>query len=66
MLKAAQELDAKKREAMYIELQKKVTDDGPYVWMFQNNWVIATRANLRGYPKGLFEDLFFYRTISKV
>jgi len=65
MTKAAQELDAKKREAMYIELQKKVTDDGPYVWMFQNNWVIAMRSNMRGYPKGLFEDLFFYRTISK-
>ena len=43
-----------------------MTDEGPYVWMFQNNWVIAMRSNLRGYPKGLFEDLFFYRTISKV
>jgi len=65
MKRAAQELDGKKREQMYIELQKKVTDDGPYVWMFQNNWVIAMRSNLRGYPKGLFEDQFFYRTISK-
>ena len=65
MTKAAQELNAKKREAMYVDLQKKVTDDGPFVWMFQNNWVIAMRSNLRGYPKGLFEDLFFYRTISK-
>ena len=65
MKKAAQELDAKKREAMYIDLQKRVTDEGPYVWMFQNNWVIAMRSNLRGYPKGLFEDQFFYRTIFK-
>lgn len=65
MTKAAQELDAGKREAMYVDLQKKVTDEGPYVWMFQNNWVIAMRSNLTGYPKGLFEDLFFYRTISK-
>lgn len=65
MSRAAQELDAKKREQMYVDLQKKVTDEGPYVWMFQNNWVVATRANLRGYAKGLFEDLFFYRTVSK-
>lgn len=65
MRRAAQELDGKKREQMYIDLQKKVTDEGPYVWMFQNNWVIAMRSNLQGYPKGLFEDQFFYRTISK-
>ena len=65
MTAAAKELDSKKREQMYIDLQKKVTDEGPYVWMFQNNWVIATRSNLRNYPKGLFEDLFFYRLVTK-
>lgn len=65
MRRGAQELDPKKREQMYIALQKKVTDDGPYVWMFQNNWVVGKRSNVRGYPNGLFEDQFFYRTISK-
>jgi peptide/nickel transport system substrate-binding protein len=65
MRKAAREPDGRRREQMYIDLQRRVTDEGPYVWMFQNRWVVAMRENLRSYPHGLFEDQFIYRGITK-
>jgi peptide/nickel transport system substrate-binding protein len=64
-LAASRELDVKKREAMYVELQKAVTDDGPFIFMFQNKWVIANRSNVHGFKIALFEDLFAYRTVTK-
>jgi peptide/nickel transport system substrate-binding protein len=62
---AAKELDAKKREAMYGTLQKKVTDEGPFVFMFQDATLLASRSNVRGFNPGITEDLNFYRTIRK-
>ena len=41
MLAAAKEVDAAKRAEQYAALQKKVTDDGPYIFMFQNNHQVA-------------------------
>jgi peptide/nickel transport system substrate-binding protein len=35
-LVAAREIDDAKRKAEYEALQRKVTDDGPFVIMFQN------------------------------
>jgi peptide/nickel transport system substrate-binding protein len=65
MLAAAKELDAKKRAEQYAVLQKKVTDEGPYIFMFQNNNQIARRATATGFNPGITEDLNFYRTIRK-
>jgi peptide/nickel transport system substrate-binding protein len=65
MLAAAKELDAKKRADMYADLQKTVTDDGPFIIMFQNTAQIASRVNVKGFKGGLTEDLNFYRTVTK-
>ena len=64
-LAAARELDAKKREAMYVALQKQVTEEGPFVLMFQNTSQVARRAPVSGFNPGITEDLNFYRTIRK-
>ncbi len=65
MLAAAKELDAKKRAQQYEVLQKKVTDEGPFILMFQNNNQVARRATASGFNPGITEDLNFYRTIKK-
>ena len=62
---AAQELDGKKREQMYAEMQKTVTDEGPFVIMFQNVNQIAERTNVKGFKPGITEDMNFYRLITK-
>jgi peptide/nickel transport system substrate-binding protein len=64
-LAAAKEIDTEKRKAEYAALQKKVTDEGPFVIMFQNANQVASRANVKGFKTGLFEDFNFYRTITK-
>jgi peptide/nickel transport system substrate-binding protein len=62
---AAKEIDTSKRKQDYETLQKEVTDDGPFGWMFQNVNRIAIRANVQGFRLGLFEDLNYYRTATK-
>jgi peptide/nickel transport system substrate-binding protein len=62
---AARETDPKKREQMYAELQKKITDEGPYILMFQPLTPVAARANVQGYKPGIVEDTYFFRTITK-
>jgi peptide/nickel transport system substrate-binding protein len=62
---AVKETDPKKRDQMYAELQKKITDEGPYILMFQPLTPVATRANVKGYSPGIVEDTYFFRTITK-
>jgi peptide/nickel transport system substrate-binding protein len=62
---AAKELDTAKRVAMYEDLQKKVTDDGPFILMFQTEQPVAARKNVTGFKAGLTEDLTFYRLTAK-
>ena len=62
---AVKETDPKKRDQMYAELQKKITDEGPYILMFQPLTPVATRANVKGYKPGIVEDTYFFRTIMK-
>ncbi|HEY2619018.1 MAG TPA: ABC transporter substrate-binding protein [Acetobacteraceae bacterium] len=62
---AVQEIDPVKRNAMYAELQKVLTDDGPYILMFQPSNEVASRASVKGYSPGIVEDLYFFRTITK-
>ncbi len=64
-LAAAKEVDTEKRKAEYAAIQKKVTDEGPFVIMFQNANQVASRANVKGFKTGLFEDFNFYRTVTK-
>jgi peptide/nickel transport system substrate-binding protein len=62
---AAQEANPEKRKAMYEELQKQVTDDGPFIIMFQPTNQVASRVNVLGYKPGIIEDEYFFRTIAK-
>ena len=62
---AVKETDPKKRDAMYAELQKKITDEGPYILMFQPLTAVATRKNVSGYKPGIVEDMYFFRSIAK-
>ena len=64
-LAAAKETDRKKRDMMYSDLQKKITDEGPYILMFQPLTVVASRKNVTGYNPGIVEDIYFFRTVSK-
>ncbi len=64
-LAASKEPDAKKREQMYQDLQKKVTDDGPFILMFQDKYPVAMRSNVKGFKLGIFADFNYYRTASK-
>ena len=65
MKAAAQEADPAKRKVMYEELQKQVTDEGPFIIMFQPATQVASRVNVQGYKPGIIEDEFFFRTITK-
>ena len=62
---AARQSDPAKRKEMYAELIKKITDEGPYILMFQPANQVASRANVKGYKPGIVEDLYFFRTITK-
>jgi len=62
---AVLELDADKRAAMYIEMQKKIQDDSPFVIMFQSTEQAALRSNIKGFVSGPTFDTVFYRNITK-
>ena len=66
MLAAAKEVDTEEAQGeRYAALQKKVTDEGPYIFMFQNDNQVASRATATGFNPGITEDLNFFRTIRK-
>jgi peptide/nickel transport system substrate-binding protein len=62
---AAKEPDEAKREADYIELQKKVLDDGAYAIMFQSISQRADRSNVKGYVQGSSADVTYYNLTTK-
>jgi peptide/nickel transport system substrate-binding protein len=64
-LAAAKEVDTEKRKKEYEDLQKKVTDDGPFILMFQDANPVAMRSNIKGFKLGLFADFNYYRTVTK-
>ena len=65
LLAANATVERDKRKAAYEALQKQVTDDGPFILMFQPANQVASRVNVSGYKPGIIEDLYFYRTITK-
>jgi peptide/nickel transport system substrate-binding protein len=62
---ARQELDATKREQMYLTLQKNVQQDSPFVFMFQQVAQAALRSNVEGFISGPSFDQVFYRDVVK-
>lgn len=64
-LAAAREPDNGQRAAIYADLQQQVTEEGPYILLFQNSNQLAHRARVSGFTPGITEDLDFFRTIRK-
>ncbi len=62
---ARNELDLAKREALYIDLQKRLQREGPYVILFQQNEQVARQKNVEGFVSGSNFDLVFYRNVTK-
>jgi len=62
---AAQEADEETRKADYIELQKKVLDEGPYIIMFQSISQRADRSNVKGFVQGSSADVTYYNLATK-
>ncbi len=62
---AASESDEATRKADYIELQKKVLDEGPYIIMFQSTSQRADRATVAGYVQGSSADVTYYNLTTK-
>lgn len=60
---AAQELNSDKRKDAYAALMKKLTDEGPFIIMFQNTFQEAFRTNVKGYYASV--DYDNYRTVTK-
>jgi peptide/nickel transport system substrate-binding protein len=62
---AVREKDTEKRKQMYIDIQKEVQRDGPFVIMFQPTKQVAMRKNVQGFVHGPTFDVVYYRLVSK-
>ncbi len=62
---AARERDPDKRKAMYLDIQRKLQEDGPFVIMFQSTELVARRANVSGFVSGPTYDTVYYRLVAK-
>jgi len=62
---ALSEQDPAKREAMYLDLQKAMQQEAPFVIMFQAVKQIAMAANVKGFVNGAASDFVYYRLVRK-
>ncbi len=62
---ARQEIDADKRKELYLQIQRNVQQDSPFVFMFQNVAQSALRSNVDGFISGPSFDQVFYRNVTK-
>jgi peptide/nickel transport system substrate-binding protein len=62
---AKSESDPTKRNAMYIDLQKKVQASSPIIVMFQAAEQVAMSPKVKGYVNGPTSDFVFFRLVSK-
>lgn len=62
---AVQERDADKRKQDYIDLQKKVLDEGPFAIMFQETKQLAERSNVKNFVMGPSSDVVYYNLTTK-
>lgn len=62
---AVLENDAKKREMMYLKLQREHQQTSPFVIMFQNIEILGKRANVDGFVLGPSFDSNFYQFTTK-
>ena len=62
---AVRERDEGKRKQMYLDLQKKVLDEGPFAIMFQETKQVAERANVKNFIFGPSADVVYYNLTTK-
>lgn len=62
---AVVEKDTKKRAEMYLELQREHQQVSPFVIMFQNIEILASRSNVKGFVLGPSFDSNFYQYVTK-
>jgi peptide/nickel transport system substrate-binding protein len=62
---AREEIDADKREQMYLTLQRNLQEDSPFVFLFQQVAQAALRSNVSGFISGPSFDQVFYRDVAK-
>ncbi|MDO5643409.1 MAG: ABC transporter substrate-binding protein [Paracoccus sp. (in: a-proteobacteria)] len=62
---ALAEQDPEKRLEMYLDLQRQVQAEAPFVIMFQAAKQVAMADNVQGYVNGANADYVFYRLVTK-
>ena len=62
---ARNELDPVKREQLYLDLQKRLQTEGPFVILFQQSEQVARRTNVEGFVSGSNFDQVYYRNVTK-
>ena len=62
---ATLERDDAKRAAMYVDLQKAVLENGPFVIMFQETEIASMRGNVNNFVLGPSFDNNYYRYVTK-
>ena len=62
---ALAEADPAKREAMYLDLQKQMQAESPYVIMFQAVKQVAMNDKVEGFVNGAISDYVYYRLVTK-
>ena len=65
LLAALAEGDQEARNAMYVDLQKKVQAESPIVIMFQAAKQVAMAGNVEGFVNGATSDFVYYRLVTK-
>lgn len=62
---ALSEQDAERRNAMYLELQRRMQAEAPFVIMFQASRQVVMDAEVTGYVNGSSSDFVYYRLVEK-
>ena len=58
-------MDPMEREKAYIRLQRRVQSDSPFIILFQEKSLIASRESVKGFRVGLTSDQTLYMDIVK-
>ncbi|MBP2170055.1 peptide/nickel transport system substrate-binding protein [Erwinia toletana] len=62
---AAAESDVQKRQALYVELQKEIQHNSPYVVTLQGQKLVGLRDNVKGAQQGIGTSMLYYDQVSK-
>jgi peptide/nickel transport system substrate-binding protein len=62
---AVRERNPDKREKMYLDLQKKVMEEGPFIILFQETRQLGMRSNVKNFVFGPSADVVYYNLTTK-